>query len=54
VKGTSRSLRGDHYFWNATNVRRFLGSVNCPELVQRAAEISGELGGKPRCRQQSS
>jgi hypothetical protein len=39
VKGTSRSLRGDDYLRNATNLRWFPGGVNCPELVQRAEQI---------------
>lgn len=46
VKGTSRSLRGDHCLsWNATNLRWFLGSVNCPELVQPQRSFDAQLVG---------
>src|SRR5450755_1384948 len=34
VKGTSRSVRAARTILNPTNLRRFVGSVNCPKLVQ--------------------
>ena len=34
-------MRGDRWLsWNATNLRCFWGSVNCPGLVQRSDAIA--------------
>lgn len=47
VKGTSRSLRGEHYFLGMPpTYAGSLGSVNCPELVQRSDAIVQALFGR--------